>query len=239
MNSVDSIISFFPDELLSFPVVEQNRADMFVGCITGHGEAEILLLDHTKILENAEVNEITRGHSQIYQSHSQSKEDESKKGGSRQTYITFKIDGSYAVPISDVKEIIEYPDSLLQPPGLKKHVRGVLKLRNDLVTIIDARSMYANSETRGSTHQEPQKVLVFNRDGNHFGLIVDSVEGIISFNDREKVKLPTILYHQGEGSMSADISEAIEVTDTTGVKHNLLILNAGALADRAVNSIAA
>lgn len=142
VDAIDSIITFFPDELITFPLVEQKKADMFLGCITGHGDSDILLLDHQKILTNKEVNDITRGHSKLYQGHEQDRDKLKSKGGARKTYITFKIDGTYAVAINDVKEIIDYPKTLLQPPGLKAHIRGVLNLRGELVTIVDARSMY-------------------------------------------------------------------------------------------------
>jgi len=236
VDSVDSIISYFPDELITFPLVEQKREDMFVGCITGHGE-DILLLNHEKIFSNAEVAEITHGHSKIYQSRSMEKDQKKAQGGARRTYITFSIDGSYAVSINDIKEIINYPDQLLHPPGLQKHVHGVLNLRGELVTIIDARSLYAASEGEG--RKDLQKVLIFIRNGVHFGLVVDSVESIISFAENDKVKLPEMLYKQAQTGMTADISEAVEVTDVNGTKRSMLILSADAVAERASKSLAA
>jgi len=237
VDSIDSIISFFPDELITFPVIEQKRADMFLGCITGHGDSDILLLDHQKILTNSEVNEITRGHSKLYQAQELGKDKVKSNGGSRRTYITFKIDGIYAVAISEVKEIIDYPKNLLQPPGLKQHVKGVLNLRGELVTIVDARSMYLNG--LDSSLPESQKVLVFKRSQLHFGLVVDSVESIVTFAENDKIKLPEMLYSQGEGSMTADISEAIEVLDSNGQKKNMLILSVDTLSQRATKTLAA
>lgn len=233
VDSIDSIVSFFQDELLTFPIVEQKKANMFLGCITGHGNLDILLLDHQNILSNEEVIEITRGHSKLYQQQSKMQERRSK-GGNRKTYITFSINGSYAVAINEVKEIIDYPSQLLQPPGLKKHIRGILNLRGDLVTIIDARSLYA---TTGSCDAKIiQKVLVFNRNGIHIGLVVDSVESIISFAEHDKINLPKAFL--GSGDLSADISEAVEVTDTQGEKRSLLILNVDSVTSRASKSVA-
>jgi purine-binding chemotaxis protein CheW len=237
VDSVDSIISFFPDELLSFPMVEQSRSSMFLGCITGHGDTDILLLDHQKILSNDEVNNITRGHSSLYRSKDKTKDAVKSSGGARRTYITFTIDTAYAIAINEVKEIIDYPKDLLHPPGLKKHVRGVLNLRGTLVTIVDARSMYLKGgETPAGISP---KVLVFIKNGVQFGLVVDSVEAIVTFAENDKIKLPELLYNQGEGSMTADISEAVEVTDTSGAKKSLLIISAEALAERASQSLAA
>ncbi len=238
VESIDSIVSFFPDELVSFPLIEQDRGEMFLGCITGHETQDILLLDYIKILNDAEIAEITRGHSKIYQAKNSAK-DNAAGAGARRTYITFQIDGTYAIPIGEVKEIIEYPKTLLQPPGLKKHVRGVLNLRGDMVTIIDARSLYTSMTEGEARKPETQKVLIFNKNGVHFGLIVDSVESIVSFNDRDKVKLPPMLYEQGEGSITADITEAVEVTDAAGQVRSMLIINSESISNRASKSLAA
>lgn len=238
VDSVDSIVSFFPDELLTFPLVEQKKVEMFVGCITGHGETDILLLDHQKILSHDEVRDITRGHSKIYQNHSASS-DTKTKGGSRRTFITFKVHGTYAVGINEVKEIIEFPQQLLQPPGLKKHVKGVLNLRGNLVTIIDARNLYQTSAEENNVNPNAKKVLVFTKNGVSFGLIVDSVESIITFSDNDKIKLPKMIYNTGETGLSADISEAVEVTDSSGSKKSMLIINIDSVFARATDSLAA
>lgn len=237
IDSVESIISFFPDELLTFPMIEQNKADMYLGCITGHGDSDILLLDHQKILTNSEVNTITRGHSKLYRTQDHSKKSANSKGGARHTYVTFKVDSLYAIAIKDLCEIIEFPKQLLQPPGRKEHVRGVLNLRGDLVTVVDARSMYLNNAK--PTQEFVPKVLVFKKDNLHFGLVVDAVESIITFAENDKVKLPEILYAQNEGSMTVDISEAVEVMDSNGQKKSLLILSIDSLANRAMKSIGA
>lgn len=236
VDSIDSIVSFFPDELVRFPVVEQNKADMFLGCITGHGEGDILLLDYQKILSDSEVNQITRGHSKLYRTEENTKAKIASKGGVRKTYITFKIVNPYAVAINEVKEIIDVPQELLQPPGLQDHVRGVLNLRGDLVTIFDARAMYQKSQEGGAP--PAPKVLVLKKNEVHFGLIVDTVDAILTFAENDKIKLPEMLYRHSENKISGDISEAVEVVDNTGQKRNLLILSVEALAERALGSAA-
>jgi purine-binding chemotaxis protein CheW len=231
VDSVDSIVSYFPDELLTFPLIEQSRAEMFLGCITGHSEGDILLLDCKKILSNTEISKITHGHSKLFHQNEQRMAEKKTKNGTRRTYITFSLDNLYAVAINEVKEIIEYPKQLLHPPGLKKHIRGVLNLRGDLVTIVDVRSMYLISKSDQT--QEIQKVMVFKRNEAHFGLVVDSVESIVTFSEDDKIKLPEMLYDKSVGSISEDISEAVEVTDSSGVKRSMLILSMESVVNRA------
>lgn len=240
VDSVDSIISYFPDELLEFSVLEQKKADMFTGCITGHGDLDILLLNHQQILTNDEINEITRGHSKLYSAQVSTLNTKTAKNLNRRTFITFKVSATYAVSINEVKEIIDLPKQLLQPPGLKKHIKGVLNLRGNLVTIIDARSMYPNSGSENELqNQDAQKVLVFYKNGTSFGLIVDSVESIVTFSENDKIKLPKIIYDNGDNSLAADVSEAVEVNDVNGNKRSMLIINLDSIYVRATESLSA
>lgn len=238
VDAVDSIVSYFPDELLAFPVIEQSRGDMFIGCITNTNQSDILLLDHQKILTNTEVTEITHGHSKLYRSNATGPAEKESKGGGRKTYITFMIANSYAIGINDVKEIIDYPNSLLQPPGLPHYFRGILNLRGELVTIVDARSMYGTESEENSKAQG--KVIIFKRNDTHFGLIVDAVESIISFTEKDKIRLPEMLYKTGSsGSITEDIAEAVEVTNNAGEKRSLLVLSADSIATRISKTLAA
>lgn len=231
VDAIDSIVSFFPDELLRFPVVQQYKADMFSGCITGQEGSDVLLLNHEKIFSEDEINEITKGHSELYQTRAQTESTLKSKGGARRTYISFKIDNSYAVAINEVREIIEYPKKMLQPPGLKDYVDGVLNLRGDLITIVDARALYLKG-TKSALEETP-KVLIFKRNDQDFGLVVDAVESIVTFAEKDKKKLPSMFFRQQEGGIGNDISEAVEVMDSNGHERSMLILSVEALARRA------
>jgi purine-binding chemotaxis protein CheW len=257
VDSIESIVSYFPDELLPFPLVEQARIKMFMGCITNHGDGDILLLNHEHVLKNEEVLEMTKGHSKLYKSHqlkkgktlkyqgqSQQEQTHQEQSHERKTYITFTIRDLYAVPIHDVKEIIEYPQNMLKPPGLKKHIRGVLNLRGNLVTIIDARVLYLDRPHLSSLSDSisvdtSQRVLVFNQKGVHFGLIVDTVESIMTFSDQDKVTLPNVLYSEVKEASSFEISEAIQVMDHKGNRVGMLVLSVSSLVDKAIKSLAA
>lgn len=236
VDSVDSIVSFFPDELVSYAIKGQNKADMFLGFITGQGESDIILLDHHKIQMNEEISEITKVHGMLYNTQL-IKDKTPTKGNIRRNYITFKIDATYAVAINEVKEIIDYPKNLIRPPGLKEHVVGVHNLRGELVTIVDARSMYQSKSKL--EHIDSQKVIVFKNDLIHFGLVVDSVESMTSFADSEKISLSQFHNSKISGSMAMDVSDVVDATDNKGQRKDMLILSVESLSERAASSIAA
>lgn len=229
VDAVDSIVTYYQEDLKGFPVISKNRSEMFIGCISLEGREDILLLDHRNILSNKEILEITHGHSRLFKT-GVSKANDKKIGGARRTFITFAVESIYAIQIEEVKEIIDCPSTLLRPPGLPAHCVGVLNLRGDLVTIVDARIMYAQQKRE---RDMASKVLVFKKSNLHFGLIVDSVEGIVTFSDNNTVKLPALLYGgDSGGGLSQDVVEAIQIKDSKNQDKSMLILNSDSIAAR-------
>lgn len=227
VDAVESIVSYFPDELLPFPVLGNERTEMFLGCVSLPDQSEILLLNHHKLLSNAEILEITQGHSRMFQA-SQDPKAQKKQSSQRRTYITFVIENVYAVGIEEIREIVEYPSALLKPPGLPAHFRGILNLRGEMITVIDARMMYRKPQNESAN---PGKVLIFKNEKRNFGLVVDAVEAIVSFCENDKIKLPEMLFKHDSNQMTDDVLEAVEF-ETGGTKRSLMILNAHAIATR-------
>ncbi len=179
------------------------------------------------------MQEITHGHSQLYNAGNQKVLSEKKnKIARRRTFITFSIESVYAVQITEIKEIIDYPKNILQLPGLPPYCKGMVNLRGEMVTIVDAREMYScEKKAEGS----PGKVLVFKKETLHFGLIVDSVEAIVSFSDDEKIKIPDMLY-KDSGGLANDVTEALQYKNVNNEDKSILILNSNAIAARVLQA---
>ncbi len=230
VESVESIVTYFEDDVKVLPMMNSFRKEMFTGCISVENKEDILLLNYKNILSNIEINEITHGHSLIYNaSKTLMATKKNLTNGKKRTFVTFTVENPFAIPICEIKEIIDLPSKLLLPPGLPVHCKGVLNLRNELVTIIDTRELYKILEGRKTFFQP--KVLIFKTNQSHFGLVVDSVDAIISIFDGNKVKLPELLYSSSSG-MAEDIMEAIQCNDSDGKDYNLLVLNSQAIAER-------
>lgn len=219
VDSVDSIVSYFSDELVAFPAIENKRAEMFIGCILGKNSHDTLLLKSSHIFNGVELKSLTQGHSTLYSASQQNKR---KLSAGKKTYISFRIENNYAVGIDEVREIIDCPEKLLQPPGLPPSFKGILNIRNELVNIVDARMMYNLEERKDSTFG---KVLIFRKDKMHFGLIVDSVESIISFSESEKMKVPEILYKNESCGLGDDVTEAVLLKAADQTETTLFIIN--------------
>lgn len=221
VDSVESIVPFFEENLIAFPVLGKEKSEMFLGCITRDKQEDIILLNPVHILSNSEVNEITQGHSQLYNSKKHLKGQENQRQ-IKKTYITFRLESLFAIRIEEVREIIDQPEILMHPPGLSPHIQGVLNLRGELVAIINARKMY-NMQT--VDHAQSGKVLIFQKENLKYGLVIDSVEAITHFSDENKMKLPSMYSSKDSGGMTHDVSEAVRVERSGEETLDLLILN--------------
>jgi purine-binding chemotaxis protein CheW len=228
VESVESIHSYYTDEVVAVPLLAKARVEMFQGCLSLGNHGDALLLDHTKVLSNEEIADITQGHSQLYRhAEQQAQAARNKASGHRQSYISFKLGHLFGLPIVDVREIIERPDSLLRTPGSPAFVEGLLNLRGELVPVIDARTLYniTSDERRGE-----EKILILQSDGEKFGLVVDEVESIVTVDNDKKLPLPPLLFRQIEETFGNDIKEAIQVQGETGT--SIVILNVHKLTAR-------
>lgn len=228
VNSVESIVSFFEDELIQFPIFSENKKQIFQGCITSHDSIETILLDHREILSSNDIEIITKGHSKLYQDKSEISKS-ARKDNDKKTYITFSIGNEYALDISEVKEVLDHPDELLKPPSLSSCFKGMFNLRGELVAIIDPRLLYDGSKNGGS---DDKKVLIFSSNKNKYGLIVDAVKSIVTFNQQDTIRLPESVFKGQEGTISGDVHEAIQITNADQSQTSLLILNIASIVSK-------
>lgn len=234
VDSVKTIISYFPDEFVEFPKIDQKRSRMISGCITGKSDTDYILLDPDSIFTNDEIEQLAKGHRKLYKSKKDNISSSSGRNVKRRTYITFLIGGLYGVYIDDVREIIELPEKLMKTPKSLGGMSGVLNLRGILVTVFDPRKWYGESVS-DSHDLMNRKILIFEKKGIHFGLIVDEVRSIINVMESDILPLPKIL-HQTHNN-GDDILEAIQAKNHTGSTENILVLNIESLADRATSQM--
>ena len=226
VDSVECINSYYEKEVMAVPVLNKERTAMFEGCISFHDIGEVFLVSHSHILTNHEVLTVTEGHSKMYQ---QEALVDSQKSRKLESYISFKLDHLFGISIKDIKEIINYSDDVLNAPGMPSYVKGMLNLRSKLVTIIDTRALYhmpTNNEYNSET-----KILIFEKDNERFGLVVDALESILSIDQDKKFKVPSLLTQKIENQFQDAIKEIVSVP--VGEKDGaLIILNMNSISER-------
>ena len=230
VDSIENIISYFLDELIDFPVLVDRKKTLFKGCVAATDNANhTIVLNHEDILSRDELATITRGHSQLFSDMAEKAQVDKKSKNESRTLMLFSLEKRYALDISDVKEVIEYPEELVQTPDMADHIRGMANLRGELVAVIDTRKLYkidsADSCSGGA------KVLIYEKTGVKHGLVVDSVDSIVPLNRAEVVAIPEIATHSSNKVVQADVTEAIMINHGDS-QETVCILDLDALSQR-------
>ncbi|WAM36719.1 chemotaxis protein CheW [Caldicellulosiruptor acetigenus] len=121
----------------------------------------------------------------------------------QERYILAAIDNqNYALNISDIQEIIRFAD-FSTIPSESDEILGVINLRNEIIPIVNIQKLLKvqNKETDDET-----KIVIANHSNMKFGFVVDRILSVISVNDEDIKKLPTIANYEDifEGSIKSD-----------------------------------
>ena len=262
VDSVDSIFSFFPGEILPIPLLSNARAGMFAGCIQKEGINAVLFLNHAEIFSIAEIGELTRGHAELYQQGEGISADHAplmhgrraglqsatageaggrkdhQKGGDgigRKVYITFSLDSTYALEIRKIREIINFSGDMLQPPGMPAFIAGMLNLRRQMVTIIDLRCLYGLAPFAETASA---KIIVIDRGDERFGLMVDAVQTIVTVADTDRMPTPSLMRGRPGTDMRSEMQEVIELHGANNQHQTLSVFEIDLFLERLMRGMA-
>jgi len=227
VDEVESIVAYRDEELLSMPTYGGNaRRSLFAGYLAAEGRAGVLLVNADALFGNERIVALASGHRELYRNVlAQAQATQRRGAGARQTLVTFRIGQLIGVRIAELREVIDYRDDIVRTPGLPPFVRGMLNLRGVLVTVIDVRAMYGMPPYEDLAHA---KMLIVEHEKEKYGLLVDSVEDIVTLNGAPHLAMPSALT-RGEGMRGHnDMREAVELPG----QGTLLLLDPASLCAR-------
>jgi purine-binding chemotaxis protein CheW len=99
---------------------------------------------------------------------------------------------TFGVPISLVHEIVRVPD-ITAVPEAPSYVEGVINLRGKIISVIDLRKRFGESEVSPS---KKNRILVVEVDGKMVGLIVDAASEVLKVPEQE-IELPPNVVEEG------------------------------------------
>ncbi len=231
--SIDSIMTFFESDVLPFANVSLPRQDIVAGCLMGDNDEIVILLDHQKLFEDAALLEAAQSCREIFPSKEPETEKERKVANdARSTFILFSVEVQLAFDISCVSEILNLPEKLLQPPYALDFVNGILNLRGDLITLINPRVLYDLQPTDlgGS------KVLIFQNDNQKYGMVVNSVDEIVTISSNSLMDIPSIARKGVSRIVSEDVAGCIRVPSRGQESEPVLVMDVGRLIERCVDA---
>jgi len=104
-------------------------------------------------------------------------------------WVTCNIeDEVYGVNVMQVQEVLRLTD-IAPVPGAPDYVVGIINLRGNVVTVIDARKRFGLTpkETDDST-----RIIIVEIEGNVLGLLVDSVAEVVYLHQSEIDTAPSV-----------------------------------------------
>lgn len=135
------------------------------------------------------------------------------------SFFTFRLGNElFAVNIGHVTKILELTE-ITRVPNAPRYFRGIINLFGEVLPVFDGRLKFGFPETE-STRNTCILILVFELDGQvvSSGIVVDSVEKVISFEPEQIKPAPVV----GKGFNSEFIDGIATVDDEF-----VLILNLG------------
>lgn len=213
VDAVDDIRPYFDTDILPIPMLGTARGAMYRGCLPHAELGDCLFLAHEALFSDAEISEICAGHRRLYAAQAGAARAAEKKVGARRVYLAFSLETGWAADIGQVREIVDFDGRVTRPPGMPACVQGMLQVRQQMVCVIDLRTLYgmAPLEDRSAC-----RILVLEHEGERFGLVVDRVDTILSLPDSQRRSSPQLLRAGGPDDMRRDAAEVLEVAGEDG-----------------------
>lgn len=106
------------------------------------------------------------------------------------TFLEFDLGTeSYGVKLLSVKEVITVPETTPLPNG-PTHFNGIMNLRGQIISIVDLRKKLGIKSKEGRSEEA---VVIVDFENVSVGLVVDSINKVLSFGIDELVEIPEIL----------------------------------------------
>lgn len=123
--------------------------------------------------------------------------------------VAFRVGSEvHALPIRQVREVTRY-FQLTEVPRTNTYLRGVGMLRGALIPVICLASRLGMAPSNISRRS---RVVIVGMDAQYFGLLVDSVEGVMAIPPEELREPPSVLVG-GAGVPPRDFVFALARTD--------------------------
>ncbi len=95
---------------------------------------------------------------------------------------------SYAIPLLSVREVIPTPETTALPNG-PAHMVGIMNLRGQIISVIDLRNKL---KIKPREKNKEEAVLIVDMEGVSIGLVVDSINKVLSIDASELAEVPEI-----------------------------------------------
>ena len=98
---------------------------------------------------------------------------------------------TYGIPIALVREIVRVPE-ITAVPNTQEYVEGVINLRGKIVSVMDLRKRFGESNIESN---KKNRIVVVEFDGRTVGLIVNSASEVLKLSSSEIAPPGSVFIH--------------------------------------------
>lgn len=104
-------------------------------------------------------------------------------------FLTFKVGKeTFGIEISSVIEISGL-QAITELPEMPEYIKGIIDLRGKIIPVMDVRLRF---KLPAKDYGDRTSIIIIDRSGTSFGLIIDDVAEVIRINDEHILKKPEI-----------------------------------------------
>ena len=100
---------------------------------------------------------------------------------------------TYGIPIALVREIVRVPN-ITAVPNAQKYVEGVINLRGKIISVMDLRKRFGESNVENN---KKNRIVVVEFEGRTIGLVVNSASEVVKVSASE-IAPPSSVFVDGE-----------------------------------------
>lgn len=154
-------------------------------------------------------------------------EQQEKKNESTQRYLQFDLGNErYAIALLNVKEVIPLPETTPLPDSPSYYI-GIMNLRGQIISIMDFRKKL---NIKPKEDKEEEAVIIVEFEGVGIGLVVDSINRVLTVGASEVAEVPEIKFqvnaqyvqgvYKGDKNLTIllDLERALNISEIKGLR---------------------
>lgn len=201
VDRVASVISVDPGAVEPADSVQSTvQSDVMTGVIKSDGGEMTTVLDVGRLV-GSQFDRLTEERPPARDAGTPIPSIEDDEDGERDDtleLVSFAVEGQeYALPIDEVQEIVQAPETVSHVPNAGNRVLGVIDLRGRLLPVVSMRRVFGLPVTP----LEPKnRIVVVSLDGGVVGVVMDTVREVLRVPHQLVAPLPTFMAGTGRKS---------------------------------------
>ena len=195
------IVEYVDEQLQPLPDFGETSNVILSGCLID-STADISVINHDMLFA---MPEVVAPATAIHDANNYARKEErvAARKGALTTDLVVNRGFDFVLPVAEVSEIIDCPDTVNAIPGAPDYIDGMFNLRQKVIPVVNMRALYSVTGRAGDT---VPKLLIVERDEWLIGLRVDGVKDIVKIRADCEYDTPTAMLDNWSDACNEDIT---------------------------------